>query len=393
MRLFRRPSGAVAAILIAATALMGTPAHAAESHGAVPQRISALPGDSVHTAAAARDGYCTAGDTAAVTVVVDFGSLGGGTIVRCASGLSRGATGLQALAAAGISTTGTVSDGGGFVCRLDGRPAADEIVPLPTDPGYTEQCVETPPAAATWSYWSAQDGGSWGYNTAGAGNRRVQLGGFEGWSFAAGDGTPPGVSPRLPAAPAPEPAPAPQPAPAPAPAVPAPAPAATTQAAAPAAPAPGTTSGSGNSGGSGNSSGSANSGGNADDGSAAGAPTSTAAAGGAAGTTDPAAGEPPAPASDPAASGPAASTEATPVTTASAPTTAVSTSAPTTASSTTAPPTSASTTTAPTTTDVDAAAAASGGSGAGWWTIGGVVLLAALAGGGLVLARRRRVED
>ncbi len=159
--------------------------------------------------AAGRSGGCTGADTGAVTVVVDFQALGGGTATYCASGLAAGATGLTALAAVGLSTQGTTHDGASFICRLAGA--------------YQENCVNTPPASAYWTYWSARQGGSWSYSSKG-GNQPVDLGGYIGFSFALGKGPgqapPPRVAPAVWAAP-----PQPQPAP--------------TQPAAPAAPAAG----------------------------------------------------------------------------------------------------------------------------------------------------------
>ena len=146
--------------------------------------------------AAARD-FCSPGDPNSVTVVVDFSGVGGGVDIRCAP-VSAGATGAQALSAAGFGIAGTVHDGPGFVCRIDGEPASDP-------------CVDTPSTSAYWSYHQAEAGGGWSYSSRGYTSSRVKPGGFEGWSF--GSGGSPGVSPVLPAAPAPEPEPEPEPAP------------------------------------------------------------------------------------------------------------------------------------------------------------------------------------
>ena len=136
-------------------------------------------------------GTCT-GDSG-VTVVVDFRSLGGGTVVRCAPG--RPATGLAALRAAGFGTTGVQRWGDGFICRISGLPS-------PSD----EPCIDTPPPDAFWSYWHAANGGSWTLSDAGALGRRPEPGGFEGWSFSTGASAPPRVRPVRPeAAPAPAP--------------------------------------------------------------------------------------------------------------------------------------------------------------------------------------------
>ncbi len=136
-------------------------------------------------------GGCTS--SKGVTVIVNFGSLGGGTSVRCYSGATSSTTGLSALSGAGFSTDGTAHDGPGFVCRINGKPSAAD-----------EQCIKTPPATAYWSYWYAPNGGSWSYSNKGAESRHVILGGFEGWAFhsGSGDAVPPaGGSPTRPVPP------------------------------------------------------------------------------------------------------------------------------------------------------------------------------------------------
>ena len=128
-------------------------------------------------------GFCPTDE--GVTVVVDFGALGGTTIVRCAPGpVGRGFTGHSALVDAGIAIEGTRRWGESFVCRLEGRPAANEKLPVRGNPGYQESCVDTPPAAGYWSYWHATNGGDWQYSQWGVKNRQAIRGGFEGWSFS-----------------------------------------------------------------------------------------------------------------------------------------------------------------------------------------------------------------
>lgn len=145
-------------------------------------------------------GYCV-GD-AGVTVVVDFQELGGGTVTRCAQ-VSAGASGVSVLQAAGFSVTGTTRWGLGFVCRLQGRPSADEV--LGVGDGYREACQDTPPGSAFWSYWLADNGGRWAFSQVGAGAHSAKPGSFEGWSFSLNK-TPstnpaPRVAPSRPAAP------------------------------------------------------------------------------------------------------------------------------------------------------------------------------------------------
>ncbi|WKU05673.1 hypothetical protein [Micromonospora sp. HUAS LYJ1] len=150
--------------------------------------------------AAGSAGYCP--DASGVTVVVDFHELGGGTVVRCASGTQ--ATGLAALKNAGFEVTGTLRWGEGFICRIDGKPSAA-----------SEKCVDTPPASAYWSYWHAANGGGWAYSDKGVLNRKPPAGSFEGWSFSlnrdASDAPRPGVTPKRPAPTPPPPPPPPTP--------------------------------------------------------------------------------------------------------------------------------------------------------------------------------------
>src|SRR5262249_35710488 len=68
-----------------------------------------------------------------VTVVVDFGALGGGVVVKCDP--TDPATGIAALQGAGFTVTGTKRYGLAFVCRINGKPNATQ------DP-----CINTPPA-------------------------------------------------------------------------------------------------------------------------------------------------------------------------------------------------------------------------------------------------------
>jgi hypothetical protein len=166
--------------------------------------------------------------TSGVTVVVDFGPLGG-VRVSCAPGDP--ASGLAALSAAGFGYS-FVPRQPGLVCQINGLP----------DP------CNGAPTTAYWSYWHAARGGSWTYSAAGAGSVNPRPGTVQGWAFGAGGR--PGVAPPAPAAappppppPAPEPAPTAKPttrAPAPPPQPPgAPAPGAPSRAGGTGAPAPG----------------------------------------------------------------------------------------------------------------------------------------------------------
>jgi hypothetical protein len=164
--------------------------------------------------AAGTPGYCPTAE--GVTVVVDFQELGGGIVVRCAPGpVVAGYTGLDALRDAGFDPVGTRRYGLAFVCRIAGKPAPDQVLPIDGDPNYREACIDTPPPSAFWSYWYAPNKGSWTYSQGGASNHDPIPGGFEGWSFSLNhteDGAPPpGIAPTRPPHPRPTKPPHPTP--------------------------------------------------------------------------------------------------------------------------------------------------------------------------------------
>lgn len=191
----RRPAALIAALFLA---LAGT-------------GLSAVP----TAAATVTDGHCST-DTG-VTLVIDHQQLGGGTIIMCVEDVPAGSSGLELLHLAGVTVEGTVHDGPGFVCRLNGRPGPNETLPITSDPHYREQCVATAPETAFWGYWHATNGGQWTFSSYGAGNREVIPGGYEGYSFSLNadrtSNPPPGVKPAHEVVRVEEPAPAPEPAP------------------------------------------------------------------------------------------------------------------------------------------------------------------------------------
>lgn len=126
-------------------------------------------------------GFCKT--STGVTVVVDFQKLGGTTIVRCYPGKAPG-TGLDALKGAGFQIEGVQRWGEAFICRIENRPSAAQSVPVKGNSGYKERCIDTPPAAAYWSYWHAGNNCAWEYSQWGVKNRKFIRGGFEGWSFS-----------------------------------------------------------------------------------------------------------------------------------------------------------------------------------------------------------------
>lgn len=144
-------------------------------------------------------GADTCGTAAGVSVVVDFGGLGGGVQTGCAPGDPT--SGLAALQSAGFGYS-FVPNRPGFVCRVNSLP----------DP------CNGAPAHAYWSYWYAPAGGTWTYSNLGAASRDPAPGSAEGWAF--GDGDPPGVPPPQAAPPGPAPTPTVAPGPVPTPAAP-----------------------------------------------------------------------------------------------------------------------------------------------------------------------------
>lgn len=158
---------AVAALTTAFVVLGLVPVGAAGPGGA---------GAAPAAAAAGRNPECPG-----VTIVVDQGDLTG-------RGLRKGViqceptTGpaLDVLRAAGLKLEGTAAMGLAFVCRVEGRPAADEAIAMPDGSTRTESCQRTPPANAYWSLWTAH-AGEWTYATAGIGD--IQLGDGDAIAF------------------------------------------------------------------------------------------------------------------------------------------------------------------------------------------------------------------
>ena len=156
---------------------------------------------------------CTA--TAGVILAVDFAHWGGPLLRSCGGTPT---TGYDLLNEGGWSTTGTVHDGSGFICRI-GYSGYDGGVQYPTTA--TEACVVTPPATAYWSYWHAGPGQStWSYSQVGPASYQPPPGSVELWTFggasgAGGQGAP-AISPaalRVAAAPPPTRPPRPTPSP------------------------------------------------------------------------------------------------------------------------------------------------------------------------------------
>ncbi|WP_394620612.1 ABC transporter substrate-binding protein [Lentzea sp. JNUCC 0626] len=149
--------------------------------GAVALIVGAAPASSAIDQSKGHPGFCK--DDKGVTVVIDFQQLGGETYVRCNPQTTRG-TGLDALKGAGFQIAGVQRWGEAFICRVENKPAAADVIPITGRANYREMCIDTPPAAAYWSYWHAANNCAWDYSQWGVKNRDFIMGGFEGWSFS-----------------------------------------------------------------------------------------------------------------------------------------------------------------------------------------------------------------
>jgi hypothetical protein len=120
-----------------------------------------------------------------VSVVVDFGGLGGGVQSACDPG--SGETAWKQLEDTGFALT-TVQRQPGFVCRVKGLPGEE-----------TEACVDTPPEDAYWAlFWSDGKSGAWQYSSVGAASLKVPEGGSVALAWQSSE------SQRLPGAAPPE---------------------------------------------------------------------------------------------------------------------------------------------------------------------------------------------
>lgn len=122
--------------------------------------------------------------TQGVTVIVDFGDLGGGVQAGCDPSVDGRAA--ASFADAGFNLAYATADPG-FVCRVNGRPA-------------DAACVEASAANAYWSlWWSDGQGGPWVYSTLGVPTLRPPEGGYVAfaWHRGGGHAGPPAVNPTV----------------------------------------------------------------------------------------------------------------------------------------------------------------------------------------------------
>lgn len=132
-------------------------------------------------ATAGADPVSSCSKTAGVVVAVDFRPFGGQIQAGCDPTTT---TALDALEASGFTPTGTAQYGLAFICLIDGDPT-------------NQSCTSTPPATASWAFWTADAGTNrWTYAATGAGTLVPTAGSVEAWTF--GDASPsvkPGFTP------------------------------------------------------------------------------------------------------------------------------------------------------------------------------------------------------
>lgn len=142
--------------------------------------VLAVVGAGIAPAPATAAGLCSG---TGVSVVVDFGALGGGIRTGCDASGNRNAA--KAFSSTGHPLTYAQRQPG-FVCRVDGAPASDP-------------CVNTSPSDAYWGlYWSDGTSG-WKYSTLGVDSLTVPAGGSVAFSWQdGGTADQPGVRPASP---------------------------------------------------------------------------------------------------------------------------------------------------------------------------------------------------
>jgi hypothetical protein len=169
-------AGATLRALLASATLLGATLFGATLFGATAAEATALP-----------ISQCTT--SSGVVLAVDFGHWGGPIVRACGSTPT---TGYTLLNQGGWHSGGTQRDGPGFICRIgyNGYRGGTSF------PSAAEQnCVNTPPTTAYWSYWFADPGQTgWTYSEDGAQSHSPQPGSVDLWAFG-GSGSSPRVSP------------------------------------------------------------------------------------------------------------------------------------------------------------------------------------------------------
>ena len=146
--------------------------------GAVALLAGATAPMALSSAPAHAAGGCT---SQGVTVVVDFGALGGGVQQNCAPGGGKAA----ALFGAVHHTLGRVQTMPGAVCSVDAKPA--------------NPCPQMPPATAYWAlFWTDGSSGKWAYSSLGVDALSVPADGSVALAWQSSAGTrAPGIAPAV----------------------------------------------------------------------------------------------------------------------------------------------------------------------------------------------------
>jgi hypothetical protein len=115
---------------------------------------------------------------AGVRVIVDIGDLEVADDPSSSTCISADAplAALDALTDAKITTEGTAQYGDQVICRVNGEPAADLVIPAPDGSDYTEKCESMPAAFAYWALWVKPVDGEWGYAQEGLGTLQLAPG-------------------------------------------------------------------------------------------------------------------------------------------------------------------------------------------------------------------------
>jgi len=115
-------------------------------------------------------------DDTGVTVVVDASVLEDGDSQAWCIGADETLAAADALTLVGVQTEGTEEYGDQVVCRVNGVPAEDQVIPAEDGSDYVETCQAMPAAFAYWSVWVKPSGGEWDYAQEGLSTLQLEPG-------------------------------------------------------------------------------------------------------------------------------------------------------------------------------------------------------------------------
>jgi hypothetical protein len=134
--------------------------------------VTTTSNNSSSTESRVADGPCSEDGT---TLVIEYGPLEQGTIVRCVQNFS--GNGWELFEAAELSVEGTADYPNSFVCRIQDLPGAE-----------VEPCDGTPSAqTGSWIYFvanAADEPRNWQRSPVGAASRTPKCGDSEAWVFS-----------------------------------------------------------------------------------------------------------------------------------------------------------------------------------------------------------------